>query len=140
MYTKTNWQDRVVENPSTYTLRENDDGTITLIPAPGTIQSSGTPIKAEYLNNMEKGIEDAHQEIEGIKEDYSLKHDHPYLPTNHPSASFGYNGSTGCITHNGNDVKVLNSANADNATKVNNMTVRGGSGLTGAAGYITYSW
>lgn len=140
MYTKTNWSDRVVQNPSTYTTRNNSDGTLTLIPAPGTVQNSGTPIKAEYLNNMEKGIEDAHQEIAEIKEDYSLKHDHPYLPTTHPSASFGYNSQTGRITHNGNDVKVLNSANADNATKVNNMQVRGGSGLTGAAGYITFSW
>lgn len=132
MYTKTNWSDRVVQNPSTYTMRNNSDGTITLIPAPGTVQSSGTPIKAEYLNNIEKGIEDAHQFLDEIKEDF--------LPSNHPSASFGYNSETGRITHNGNDVKVLNSANADNATKVNNMQVRGGAGLTGAAGYITFSW
>lgn len=63
-----------------------------------------------------------------------------YLSTTHPSSSFGYNTGTGRITHNGNDVKVLNSVNAENATKVNNMQVRGGSGLTGASGYITYSW
>lgn len=66
MYTKTNWSDRVVENPSTYTMRNNSDETITLIPAPGTVRNSGTPIKAEYLNNMEKGIEEAHQSIENF--------------------------------------------------------------------------
>ena len=67
-------------------------------------------------------------------------HQHDYLPSTHPASSFGYNASTGRITHNNNDVKVLNSVNADNATKVNNMQVRGGSGLTGASGYITFSW
>ena len=67
-------------------------------------------------------------------------HTHPYLPSDHASASFGYNSSTGRITHNSNDVKVLNSVNADNATKINNLQVRGGSGLTGASGYITFSW
>lgn len=67
-------------------------------------------------------------------------HQHDYLPSTHPASSFGYNASTGRITHNNNDVKVLNSVNADNATKVNNMLVRGGSGLTGTSGYITFSW
>lgn len=67
-------------------------------------------------------------------------HQHDYLPSTHPASSFGYNASTGRITHNNNDVKVLNSVNADNATKVNNMLVRGGSGLTGISGYITFSW
>lgn len=75
--------------------------------------------------------------------DYSLAHEHPYLPNNHASASFGYNASTGRITHNGNDVKVANSVNAEiagNATKVNNLQIRGGAGLSGASGYITFSW
>lgn len=40
-----------------------------------------------------------------------------YLLATHPSASFGYNSETGRITHNGNDVKVLNSTNAEKATK-----------------------
>lgn len=142
MYTKTNWSDRVVQNPSTYTMRNNPDGTITLIPAPGTVQNSGTPIKAEYLNNMEKGIEDVHQEIEGIKEDYSLNHDHPYLPTTSSCARLSWQdiagvGSRIVVDNGGNNAAV---SYADNAAKVNNMQVRGGAGLTGTDGYITFSW
>lgn len=142
MYIKTNWSDRVVQNPSTYTMRNNPDGTITLIPAPGTVQNSGTPIKAEYLNNMEKGIEDVHQEIEGIKEDYSLKHDHPYLPTTSSCARLSWQDITGVgsrivVDNGGNNAAV---SYADNAAKVNNMQVRGGAGLTGTDGYITFSW
>ena len=132
MYNKTKWQDRIVQNPSTFTTRDNGDGTVTLIPAPGTVTSQGTPVKAEYMNNMEQGICDAHEEIESIKENY--------LPTTHASASFAYNSSTGRITYNKTDVKVLNSINAENSTKVNDMQIRGGAGLTGASGYMTFSW
>ena len=34
-YLKTEWIDRVVEKPNTFTVVENSDGTITLTPAPG---------------------------------------------------------------------------------------------------------
>lgn len=90
-----------------------------------------TPINVENLNNMDAGIKAL---------------DDGKLDKTHGSASFGYNSSTGRITHNGNDVKVLSSVNADsattstNSTKINNLQVRGGSGLTGASGYITFSW
>lgn len=154
MYTKTNWSDRVVQNPSTYTMRNNPDGTITLIPAPGTVQNSGTPIKAEYLNNIEKGIGDAHQEIVRIKSDYALKHDHPYLPTNAPCARLSWKyfsgvgsrivvdggGNNAAVSYADKSGKADNADLAANATKINNMQVRGGAGLTGAAGYITFSW
>lgn len=55
-YTPTNWKDHVVERPRTYTPIQNEDGTITLYPAPGTIEQQGTPITASNLNNMETGI------------------------------------------------------------------------------------
>lgn len=87
--------------------------------------TEATPINSANLNNMDEGIK--------LLDDEKL-------PKNHASASFGYNASTGRITHNNNDVKVLNSVNSDNATKVNNMQIRGGAGLTGVSGYITYSW
>ena len=84
-----------------------------------------TPISVENLNNMDAGIKAL---------------DDGKLDKTHGSASFGYNSSTGRITHNGNDVKVLNSVNADNSAKISNLQVRGGAGLTGASGYITFSW
>ena len=81
-----------------------------------------TPIDVANLDKMDSGIKAL---------------DDGKLDKNHSSASFGYNSSTGRITHNGNDVKVANSVNSD---KVNNLQIRGGSGLTGASGYITFSW
>lgn len=81
-----------------------------------------TPIDVANLDKMDSGIKAL---------------DDGKLDKTHSSASFGYNSSTGRITHNGNDVKVANSVNSD---KVNNLQIRGGSGLTGASGYITYSW
>lgn len=77
--------------------------------------SETTPVTASNLNQMEEGIANS-------------------LQKEHPSASFGYSITTGRITHNGNDVTVFNSV------KVNNMQVRGGAGLGGAEGYITFSW
>lgn len=58
-YAKTTWSDRIVQNPLTYTQQTNADGTITLIPAEGTVTQTGTPITAAALNNMENGIADA---------------------------------------------------------------------------------
>jgi len=58
-YIPTEWINREVEKPRTYTLQSNGDGTTTLIPAEGNIISEGTPIIAENLNNMEEGIDNA---------------------------------------------------------------------------------
>lgn len=58
-YTKTSWKDRVVEKPLTFTMQTNADGTVTLLPAEGTIVDPGTPITAAYLNNLEKQYETA---------------------------------------------------------------------------------
>lgn len=52
-YTKTNWVDRAVQNPNTYTASGAVSGTITLTPAPGTITNAGTPLNAAGLNNLE---------------------------------------------------------------------------------------
>ncbi len=52
-YNPTTWQDRVVQNPNTYTETTNADGTITLTPAPGTVTQQGTPLSAANLNNLE---------------------------------------------------------------------------------------
>lgn len=52
-YLKTEWIDRVVEKPNTFTMVENSDGTITLIPAPGQVIERGTPLNADNLNKIE---------------------------------------------------------------------------------------
>lgn len=57
-YTPTNWKDRIVEKPRTYTMQQNTDGTITLVPAPGNIIEEGTPVNAANLNKIENGIVD----------------------------------------------------------------------------------
>lgn len=55
-YEPTNWKDRVVEKPRTFTMQDNGDGTITLIPAPGTVVEAGTPVNAANLNKLENGL------------------------------------------------------------------------------------
>lgn len=62
-YEKTEWKDRKVENPRTYSVRDNEDGTITLLDAPGEITEAGTPVNAENMNNIEQGIYDAHTQV-----------------------------------------------------------------------------
>jgi hypothetical protein len=57
-YTKTNWLDRSVQYPNRFT-RTNDGTYDTLIPAPGTITQSGTPLTATALNNLETQYEQA---------------------------------------------------------------------------------
>lgn len=48
------FKDRIVEYPNRYTKIENSDGTITLVPSPGTIAEAGTPLNAENLNTLGK--------------------------------------------------------------------------------------
>lgn len=55
-YTPTNWKDRDVENPRTYTARQNEDGSITFFDAPGEIREQGTPVNASNMNKIEEGI------------------------------------------------------------------------------------
>jgi len=62
-YTPTEWKDRVVEHPRTYTIQDNGDGTITLTPEPGTIYEPGTPVSAPNMNKIEQGLVDAHNHI-----------------------------------------------------------------------------
>lgn len=55
-YTKTVWKDRNIQKPNTFQVQNNPDGTITLIPAPGTITEKGTPVNAVNMNKIEDGI------------------------------------------------------------------------------------
>ena len=55
-YDKQTWVDRQVQNPMTFVLTNNADGTITLTPSPGAITSEGSLLLAERMNHMEDGI------------------------------------------------------------------------------------
>lgn len=55
-YDKQIWTDRQVQNPMTFVLTNNADGTITLTPSPGAITSEGTLLLADRMNHMEDGI------------------------------------------------------------------------------------
>lgn len=71
-YTKTEWKDQNVENPRTYSVRDNGDSTITLIDAFGNVTEFGTPVNAENMNKIENGIanavdKDSNQIITGTK-------------------------------------------------------------------------
>lgn len=55
-YTKTNWTDRQVQNPMTFTASGAVAGTVTLTPNEGTIIQAGTPLTSANLNNLENGV------------------------------------------------------------------------------------
>lgn len=67
-YEKQTWEDRQVENPLTFTQTNNLDGSITLTPYPGAVQSEGSKMSAERLNHMEEGIYNNSILIEKIEE------------------------------------------------------------------------
>lgn len=55
-YQKQNWQDRQVQYPLTFTMTQNENGTVTLTPYPGTIGNEGTKITADRMLHIEDGI------------------------------------------------------------------------------------
>lgn len=63
-YAKTNWKDRIVENPRTYDLTNNVDGSIILTPKPGEIIEEGTPISASRMNKIEEKLHDVDKGLE----------------------------------------------------------------------------
>lgn len=66
-YTKTQWTDRVVQRPRTYTHTENEDESVTHTPAPGLVLFEGTPRNALNMNHIEQGIEDCVNAINAIQ-------------------------------------------------------------------------
>lgn len=63
-YAKTNWKDRIVENPRTYDLTNNVDGSIILTPKPGEVIEEGTPISASRMNKIEEKLHDVDKGLE----------------------------------------------------------------------------
>ena len=60
MYNRTIWVDETDEFENRYTETANPDGTITHTKVTGEVYVEGTPQSAQYFNNMEDGIQDAH--------------------------------------------------------------------------------
>ena len=58
MYKILIWKDHYTNMESTYVVRQNSNGTVTLTPA-GKVIQQGTSMSAENFNNMECGILDA---------------------------------------------------------------------------------
>lgn len=52
------FKDRIVEFPNRYNMIENEDGTVTLTPAPGQVVEEGTPLNANNLMMLSKIIDD----------------------------------------------------------------------------------
>lgn len=71
-YTKTNWQDRQVEKPLTFTMSNNPDGTVTLTPAEGTVVNPGTPLSANNLNKLETQYQEAFNEATNWAQSFGL--------------------------------------------------------------------
>lgn len=65
-YVKQEWEDRQVEKPLTFTMVNNTDGTITLVPYPGIVRNEGTRFTAERMLHIEDGIAAVEEEIQGI--------------------------------------------------------------------------
>ncbi|KMZ42499.1 integrase [Bacillus sp. FJAT-27238] len=57
-YQKQTHVNRFVDRPNTYVIKENGDGTVSIVPA--WQQIAGTPVDEFRLNHMEDGIEGAH--------------------------------------------------------------------------------
>lgn len=55
------WKDHVVAHPRTYTITENADGTVTLVPAFGEVVQQGTMLNAANMNSVEQEIQDVAQ-------------------------------------------------------------------------------
>lgn len=63
-YTPTVWKDHILSD-SSYSISENADGTVKITPS-GTVVQQGTKMSAANFNHMEKGIADAHEELENV--------------------------------------------------------------------------
>jgi hypothetical protein len=141
-YTPTVWKDRDVENPRTYTARQNEDGSITFFDAPGEIREQGTPVNASNMNKIEEQlykndleavkIGDT-QTISGQKNFTSNIESHKNgvaLAIKNPNLTFGEVPSTECYNSitfedkRGNAAGILDHANAANGNDFNRWLLR----------------
>lgn len=59
MYDLILWKNRRTEKSNTYSVKENEDGTITLTPVVGDIIEAGTSFNQQNMNHMDNGINEA---------------------------------------------------------------------------------
>lgn len=64
------FKDREVTNPMTFIVVENQNGTITLTPAPGTVVEAGTPINRATMIALQQDIYDSLYPINSVKDWY----------------------------------------------------------------------
>lgn len=89
------FEDREVTNPMTYTMVQNDDGTVTLTPAPGTVSKEGTPINKATMEALQRDIYNTlypigHVMIKADATDYSKWLDFTWERTAEGDAIVGY--------------------------------------------------
>ncbi len=70
MYILKNWLDHFVQKARTFSMVNNGDGTVTLLPAFGEVYQQGTALNAENLNHMEEGIRVAHEDLHDFLIEY----------------------------------------------------------------------
>ncbi len=59
MYNLIMWKNRRTELNNTYSVTENQDGTITLTPVVGEVIEAGTSFNQQNMNHMDNGINEA---------------------------------------------------------------------------------
>lgn len=64
VYEPTEWKNREVEKPRTFNIQNNEDGTVTLLPAEGIITEPGTPVTAVLMNKIEQGLVEVSEGLE----------------------------------------------------------------------------
>lgn len=60
-YTKSTWEDRIVQYPNRY--KDQNGNIITLTEEPGNVAKQGTLVSAEKMNNIENGIDNLYDTI-----------------------------------------------------------------------------
>lgn len=87
-YNRTVWKDRLVQRPNTFTISNNPDGTVTLVPVPGTVMEPGTAINAAAMNKIELGIEDVNAQLAQKENILNVDFGELELPNDFPSLPF----------------------------------------------------
>jgi hypothetical protein len=59
MYDLLVWKNRRTEKSNTYSITQNQDGTITLTPVVGEVIEAGTSFNQQNMNHMDNGINEA---------------------------------------------------------------------------------